>query len=240
MSGTTPTGPTSSASAPPAARAAVSSAPAGDDEPALEGVVGERRAGLADRTRRRSPGANAGRDAAAARPSAAGSNGTVRQRDDGQARVGEDPLDQRAAPRPPADGRAAGTAKTTAGRPAVAAPASSWSSGLVERQGDPGAVARLAVGAERAAMAERREPGQGQRQDPVARPAARVRDEPDAARVVLEARVVQRGRCAVADRRWSCRWSPEVTERPLARWAAAGRMQSGSEPASERTPAPVG
>ena len=41
-------------------------------------------------------------------------------------------------------------------------------------------------------MGERCETGQGQRQDAITRVPAGIRDEPDPARVVLEARVVQR------------------------------------------------
>ena len=87
-----------------------------------------------------------------------------------------------------------------AGRAAAALAGEQLQQRSVERQRDPGAVARLAVGAERAAMAERGQPGEGQRQDPVARPAAGVRDEPDAAGVVLEPRVVERASVGVRSR----------------------------------------
>ena len=70
----------------------------------------------------------------------------------------------------------------------------------LERQEDAGAVARCAVGGERPAMTERAQPGQGERQDPVARPSAGVRDEPDAARVVLVATVVERAASTVGHR----------------------------------------
>ena len=63
----------------------------------------------------------------------------------------------------------------------------------VQGQGDARAVARLTVRAERAAVSEGRQPGEGQRQDPRPRPPARIRDEAHATSVVLEARVVQRG-----------------------------------------------
>ena len=91
-------------------------------------------------------------------------------------------------------GRAAGTARRPPGRSAASAsPAIRPRSRAIERQRDTGAVARLAVGAECPSMAERGQAGEGQRQDPVARAPAGVRDEPDATRVVLEARLVERG-----------------------------------------------
>jgi hypothetical protein len=62
----------------------------------------------------------------------------------------------------------------------------------VQRHRDAGAVGRSAVRAERAAMGQRREPAQRQRKDLGPMRAARVRDEPDPARVVLERGVVQR------------------------------------------------
>jgi len=65
----------------------------------------------------------------------------------------------------------------------------------VERQGDSGAVARLSVGGECAAVSERRKAGKRERQDPSSgrvTAATDVRDEPDATCVVLEARVVER------------------------------------------------
>ena len=67
-----------------------------------------------------------------------------------------------------------------------------------ERQRDPGAIARHPVGPERATVAEGRQAGQRQRQHALVRPAARVRDEPDATGVVLEAFLVQRGDLPVA------------------------------------------
>ena len=66
--------------------------------------------------------------------------------------------------------------------------------GRIERERDAGAVAGLAIGAERPAMGERRQPGQGQRQHPIARPTTRIGDEPHATGVVLVARVVERHR----------------------------------------------
>ena len=62
----------------------------------------------------------------------------------------------------------------------------------IEREGDARAVARLAIGAERAAMAQRSETRQRQRQHPIARPPAGVRHETDAASIVLVAFVVER------------------------------------------------
>ena len=59
-----------------------------------------------------------------------------------------------------------------------------------ERQRDPCTIARHPVRSERATVAEGRQPGQRQRQHSLVRPAARVRDEPDAAGIVLEAFLV--------------------------------------------------
>ena len=87
--------------------------------------------------------------------------------------------------------RAAGTATRRPAAAAAASPASSSSTDRSSGRAIAGAVARLPVRSERPAMPERRQPGEGQRQHPIARPPARVRDEPDAARVVLVARVVQ-------------------------------------------------
>ena len=82
----------------------------------------------------------------------------------------------------------------TAGRVAASStPATSSSTARSSGSEIAGTVARGAIGAERPAMAEGGQTGQGQRQDPVARAAARVRDEPDAAGIVLVARVVERG-----------------------------------------------
>jgi hypothetical protein len=61
----------------------------------------------------------------------------------------------------------------------------------VERQGHARSVARLAVGSERAPVAERRQAGERERQDVGAPPTAGIGDEADAARVVLVARVVE-------------------------------------------------
>jgi hypothetical protein len=77
------------------------------------------------------------------------------------------------------------------------------------RQGHPGAITRLAIGAEGAPMREGGQPGERQGQHSVARSATGVRDEPHPARVVLEPRVVERRpgvasvagvhRCAVSE-----------------------------------------
>ena len=58
---------------------------------------------------------------------------------------------------------------------------------------DPRAVAGVGLGAGRAAMVQAAHRGQRLLDDVVALAALHVDDEPDAARVVLEARVVQRG-----------------------------------------------
>jgi hypothetical protein len=52
-------------------------------------------------------------------------------------------------------------------------------------------IARFAVGAERAAMTQRRQAGQRQWENTIARTSTRIGDEPDAARVVLEGRIVE-------------------------------------------------
>ena len=100
---------------------------------------------------------------------------------------------------------------TMPGRPAAAGPASSSRSDRSRGSDTPGSVARLAVGPECAAVTQGSQPGKGKRQDPVARPAAGVRDEPDAARVMLEPRFVERsggrGAGGVASSPWPV--SPE-------------------------------
>ncbi len=64
--------------------------------------------------------------------------------------------------------------------------------GGLQRQADPGSVARLAIGGERAAVAQCAEPGECQRQDAVARAPAGIGDEPNPARVMLEPGIVER------------------------------------------------
>jgi hypothetical protein len=86
---------------------------------------------------------------------------------DWHARVVEDPFDQVAA-RGPRRTAARQEGEDDRGATCRRSAGEQLEQGLVERQGDPGAVARSAVGAERAAMAERRETGQRQRQDLVA------------------------------------------------------------------------
>ena len=76
----------------------------------------------------------------------------------------------------------------------------------LEGQRDARTVARLAVRREGAAMTQRREAGQCERQDTVTRRAARIGDEADAARVVLERRVVERW--LLATRRSDALWGP--------------------------------
>src|SRR6185503_488382 len=67
-----------------------------------------------------------------------------------------------------------------------------------QRERDAGAVGGGAVCAERAAVRERRQAAEGEWQDISAPPATGVRDEPDPAGVVLELRVVERGRVPAA------------------------------------------
>ena len=87
----------------------------------------------------------------------------------------------------------------------------------IERERDTSAVARFTVGAERPTMAQRAEPGQRQREDPVARSPAGIGHEPDATRIVLVARVIQRaaGRAGTEALDRVHGWSPEKwTDRP--------------------------
>ena len=171
------------------------------------------------------------------------STGTSRQRSDRQPRLGERRLHER--PGPPLDGPAAWQEQRhdrPVGRRGRVA-REQLEERAVERQRHAGAVARLAVGPERAAVAQRGQPGKGKRQDPVARPAARVRDEPDAARVVLEPRVVQRsGGSALAGcagrvhglslRRWDGAAAVDCRRRPVRgsrEWSDDGRRwESGA------------
>ena len=87
--------------------------------------------------------------------------------------------------------------------------------GRRQRQRHAGAVARLPVGTECPAMREGGQSPERDRQDASTVASARVSDEPDAARVVLEPGVVQRSprvasvgrvhRHGVSERRWSGR-----------------------------------
>ena len=140
--------------------------------------------------------ANAGREAAADAPRAPGSVGTSRQPRRRQARLVQRSARRATGHGPPPSVNEAGSRRGRRVRRGQSpcrshAGAISPRIGPVEREGHPGAVTRLAVGPERAAMRERREAGERERQDPIARPPAGVRDEPDAARIVLEARVVE-------------------------------------------------
>ena len=135
--------------------------------------------------------ANPGREAPAAAPSAVASNGTARQRATGSPASAKTRLDQ--APAAGLEDAAAGKEHRHDGRPSLGEIAGQQlEDGAVEREGDPGAVAGFAVGAERAAMAQRGQSGERQGEHPVARSATGVRHEPDAARIVLIPRVVER------------------------------------------------
>ena len=125
------------------------------------------------------------------------------------------------------------------GRPAAAGAREQLQDRAVERQRHPRSVARLAVGPERATMTQRGQPGKGERQDPVARPATCVRDEPDAARVVLEPRVVQRsgGRgaggvgfesMACLSGRWDGAAAVDCRRRPVRRIAGVDVATTGA------------
>ena len=61
----------------------------------------------------------------------------------------------------------------------------------VERQGDPGAIGRCTVGPERAAMAQGRQPREGEREHAIPRAPARVGNESDTTRIVLGGRIVE-------------------------------------------------
>ena len=110
---------------------------------------------------------NAGRAAAAARPRAAGSDGTARQPRTGMPASSKIRASS-SRPAALAERPRGRKAKTTAGRAAAEFTGEQLEDGSVERERDPGAVARGAVGAECPAMAERREARQRQRQHPVA------------------------------------------------------------------------
>ncbi len=165
-------------------------AAASDDQPPLEGIVGGRVSSVIDRTgddRLREPGARRSRRRA--------ERGRVERHDppacDGQAARLEDLLDQ-----PPAAslGRAATWQedRDDRGLRCREIAGEECQEGAVQREGDARAIARFAIGPERTAVSERREAGEGQRQHPVPGPPARVRDEPDTARIVLVPRVVER------------------------------------------------
>ena len=141
-------------------------APAGNDEASFEGVVTDRGTGLPDRT---------GHDRLAERGSGCGGHAPERcgigrngaPAEDRHARLVEDPFDQLA---PGGPGRttsrqeAEGDRRAGNGRRAR----EQLENGPVERQGDPGAVARSAVGTECPAVAERCETRQRERQHAVA------------------------------------------------------------------------
>ena len=178
------------------------------------------------RVARRRPRRRAPRDRAA----------RSRQRRIVQPGLGERTLDERSGRAARRCGLGAGSSMTTPGRAAARSPARNARSDRIQRQRDAGAVTRLAIGPERAAVGQRGQTGERQRQDPVARPAAGVRDEPDAARVVLEARVVQRRRDRATRRgalrsRWSVSMvlaSPEGRS-GRCREVDSGRQRSGAD-----------
>ena len=154
--------------APPAARGDLQPPP-GDDQPTLERPSSA--TGRAARRARRAGRSTAWATADATprrRPAPRRSTGTSRQATTGRPGVGERPLDER--PRPRGGGAAA---RQEQHRRRPAAPRRRLAPGdqprgpsRLERERDARPVARLAVGPERAAMGQRREPGQRQRQDP--------------------------------------------------------------------------
>ncbi len=167
-------------------------AAAGDDQPALERVVGER-AGVVG-------GAGRSGDDRVGEPGSRGGRGRTERRriERDRAPAGhrqpglrEDRLDQ--VPATGFEDPAAWQEHGDDRRAAIGEIAGQQlEDGAVEGEGDPGAVAGLAVGTERAAMAQRGQPGEGEGEDPVMRSAAGIRDEPDAACIVLVPRVVER------------------------------------------------
>ncbi len=134
-----------------------------------------------------------------------GAEGSVVHRDrapsrDRQARGGERGRNERAGP---SESRPTAGQEQLDDRRSIPTEAGSEVLGdvRVQRQRYAGTVARFAVRGECPAVPERGQPGEGEGQDPVARSTTGIRDEPDAARIVLEARVVEGwadGRAAVA------------------------------------------
>src|SRR5436190_2300389 len=108
-----------------------------------------------------------------------------------------------------------------------------------ERQRDARAVRRGAVGAERTPVRQRRQPAEREREDLRPAGSARVRDEPDAARIVLERGVVQRRDVGVGATARSALWRVDdhpvagsrfgrwMEDRPPGRSQAIGRMWWG-------------
>ena len=167
----------------------------------------------------------AGSDAAASRPSAAGSVGTVRHAGAGRrSSARADATTRRAVAAPFASGGA--KTVTIPGRPATSVRQPGEDARL-ERQQDAGAVARGAVGGECAAVTERAEPGQGERQDARPRPPAGVRHEPDAAGIVLVAWVVERVRPANGHGRGGSSASFGIGSLTVGRPAAGVRRETG-------------
>ena len=183
-----------SARTPPAARAAVSSRRRATTSRRSKASSESGRGSSAPRDGRSTMAwAKAGRESAAEAPSAATSNGTDRQAAIARPVSRNVGLDERPGTPLARRGTVAGTARrcrvaSRPRRPRRPPRREQRQQRPIERQRDPGAIARLPVRPERAAVAERGQPGEGQRQDPVARPPAGVRDEPDATGVMLEAR----------------------------------------------------
>ena len=171
--------------------------PAGDDQPALEGVVRERPRVVGATRRARDDGVGEGRPRVRRprhRAPRRRTGPTARRRPSGRPRANVVSTSARAR-RSAAAGpwqEQRDDARAEPPRPA-SPPASSSSSERSSGSATPAPSldSPSAPNAPRWPSAAR--PGEGQRQDPVARPAARVRDEPDATGVVLEARLVQRG-----------------------------------------------
>ena len=144
--------------------------PPGEDEPPLELRIRDRPAGRGiDRDARSTAWATSGRVAAAAAPSATASTGTRRHGCDDEA-LGRPAPRATSRPRPrgpasaPRQERHRDRRSPSGGRRVR----QHLEQRRLQRQRDPGAVARLAVGPERAAVAERRQPAEREPEDPVA------------------------------------------------------------------------
>ena len=197
-------------------------AASGDDEPALEGIVGDgpRVGGAPSGARDERLGdGRTGRGGRGAQRAGLHRDGPPGR--DRELRVGEDALDESA--RGPSCAAAPGQEQHDDRR---AIPGGRRSERLeerwIQRQRDAGTVARFAVRPERPAMGERREPGEREWEDPRPRPAAGIRHEAHAASVVLEPRVVERSGGTS-----SVRWHRLSPGRWLRRGRSYGRSGSG-------------
>ncbi len=172
-------------------------ASSGDDQAAVEGVVGDGTRVIGRAGRPYDEGLGEGRPGrGGGGAERRGVRGDLAPAQEPEARLGDRHLDDR----PGAGRRGAGSRQEAEEDPGRSGGASGCSGGArdqpkegpVERQRHAGAIARFAVGPERAAMGQRRQSGERQREHPIARPPAGIRHEPHAARIVFEARVIER------------------------------------------------